>query len=98
MRRGRRFLRWVQPREALIFESQIAETSRQTESDENQENFADAPVVRGFFFIEQIVEIGTGRGVGVDAQARAATSEITDQVLVILGVRPRAAAGYASQM
>jgi hypothetical protein len=57
----RRFLRWIEPRESLIFESQIAEASGKTERDEDQKNLADAPVVSGFFFVEQVVEIGTGR-------------------------------------
>jgi hypothetical protein len=69
--RRRRLLRWVEPRQALILESQIAESSGQTERDEEQQDFADAPVVSGFFFVEQVVKIGTGRGVRVDAQARA---------------------------
>jgi hypothetical protein len=55
----------------LILESQIAEASGETERDEDQKNFANAPVVSGFFFVEQVVKIGTGRRVRVDAQARA---------------------------
>ena len=66
-----RLLQTVKPREPLILEPQVAKTNGQSERDEHQQDFADAPVMPRFFLVEQIIEVGTCPGVRIDAQARA---------------------------
>ena len=57
--------------EAGFLPAQVPESNRKAESDENDKNLSNAPVTWLLFIVEEIVEIRSGRGVGVDAESGA---------------------------
>src|SRR5262249_34364048 len=56
--------------QALVLEAEIAEADGETKGDHDHQDLADAPGTMRFFFIEEVLEIGTG-GVRIDAEAGA---------------------------
>src|SRR5262252_10552085 len=93
LRHARRLLQSAEPCQALILEAQIPKTDCQTQCDQDQENLANAPWTMRFFFIEEVVEIGTLGGMRVDAQAGAFTGGASARNRLIQPEKRRAADG-----